>query len=1570
MLNFKNESNKSFLKSTSFSLLLLLAWCWWEQSWETQSTPTIWVGSANSTIGNATDTGNATNTEFIKAKVQAGIVVWSMVELFTIDWILIYSAVTDENWEYEINIKDFKEALNSNWLNNNSPITVKASFWTDIDPDDDWDINNDVDIIINWHMRSVLSFNQLSNSITNPITTKISNILLWINNEKITDFIKSDWSIDIELFNQRIIEILENLGVKDINNDSKLSLEDIINYDMVLYDSLLEKVIRLDGTLDIIHSWNTTKLETSLIPYSVPKPTFTSFGLDDWSEYSWNLTAEHHPNTTLVFAIDTNPTVWELTLNEDGSFLFSANTWSAWNYSFKYSVFDWNKTVYQNVEITINMVEVVNTPPEPQDNDFSLDQGSSYSLNLSVLDNENDNLKFTKINDPEHFSKLQFGSDWSVSYTPKSDYYWTDSFTYTVTDWEFNVEQTVNIKVIKLDVENTAPLFQDNDFKTDEDTTYTWQLLAEDNNPSSLSYILNKVATNWTFTLNQDGSYTYKPNDNFYWNDSVEVTVNDWEFTDEQTINISVESVNDNPIATFSSFELKQDSYYSWELSATDIEKDIISFDITVNPEHWEITNFNKENWVFIYTPNQWYSWDDTFTFIAIDDRWWQSEQIVTITINELNYWEAPTIGNNIYYFDNIGTSFDWKINATDPENNTLSYIFLNNFSNWTTSLDNNTWNYSYTPTSWFYWISTVSFEVSDWKNTSSWQIVLNVEQHDPYMQIRSTQEWSKYYRKHKDLILEWYTCNVTSNITESCYLNWILADWTSYKTHEYIFMNWFLENFTKYIEIVDADWNSTIEIDLTIDFQQEWLLIDDIEYYKNWIEDRRYAYNDDWVLLRYEKYNENHDEIIIIKYENWIISRKYDYEYHTNWEVLTQSLIYFTNDWTIDRKKISTFDNSWVKDEKITYYFSDNGFIVIEKRVANYKNWEDYKEFVYEYDEVTWKKTIKKYYKYDKLENWYEFDYHENWEYDDIMHFSINDDWDISFAYKKYFDEDWNKYKYRDYYYYDWWYDENDGLWHNLKKQRKYEYFPGTLDLEEVNIYDYYENDIDKQREQKEYNTDWKLTYHAITKYDEKWDKISKIIYIDDENWIDDQNIPNEPDNTIDTSNWNANNYTIRINTITWLVQYINSKWKIEFSQIEPKYIVEGKEVDSTIEIIWDDLPTEYEWYNNRWEYVYDKLNNPTWTQFEGYKDGVYQALSNRGEDIVNTSKSIWNTIEWTWEYIWERLSSIVFNLDEDQQTELWWDVKSLSDIPQAINEWIEQSKEIITSIKTFIKDELAFYYEHKTEIINRLIRNSWKSEQYWEWFIEWYITEMKTYSVFITAVSWYVKKPQVAIKSIESQFANFIMLTKHGKVDIDKIKNQLKNYDEEMLYVFQEVEKKNWDMEKKFKFYDRLNKSDWDTIDLVLIDTKNQVNNFEKWWTYWPVILNEFNKGRKWSLELTNWKFSFKGSDGNNLFPKDWSNFINYVLIDWKLYFWHKHLIISWWKNVDYAGSINFNDDLTKITNYNNSSWHYEPNLLDFEWIKKVDKAFKDQFGIDLWNYPFEPYDVISGEWKIINP
>ncbi len=258
---------------------------------------------------------------------------------------------------------------------------------------------------------------------------------------------------------------------------------------------------------------------------------------------SGTVTASDADGDPLTFSLDTDASNGAVTVNPDGSYDYTPNEDYNGPDSFTYLVDDNNGgTDTGTVTLTVTPV---NDAPVAADSSAAGNEDTIISATVSATDIDSPLLTFSLDTDASN-GAVTVNPDGSYDYTPNEDYNGPDSFTYLVDDNNGGTDTgTVTLTVIPV---NDAPVAPDTAVTVDEDGVLSDAVVATDADGDGLIYTLDSGTGNGTLVFNDDGSFTYTPDENYFGPDSFTYAVDDGnDGNDTGTVSITVNSVNDAP---------------------------------------------------------------------------------------------------------------------------------------------------------------------------------------------------------------------------------------------------------------------------------------------------------------------------------------------------------------------------------------------------------------------------------------------------------------------------------------------------------------------------------------------------------------------------------------------------------------------------------------------------------------------------------------------------------------------------------------------------------------------------------------------------------------------------------------------------------------------------------------------------------------------------------------------------------------------------------------------------------------------------------------------------------------
>ncbi|MCS0046711.1 tandem-95 repeat protein [Vibrio antiquarius] len=275
--------------------------------------------------------------------------------------------------------------------------------------------------------------------------------------------------------------------------------------------------------------------------------------------------------------------------------------------------------------------------------------------------------------------------DGSVTYTPNDNYHGTDSFTYIVTSGGVSESTTVNVDVTPV---NDAPVAKDDAATTQEDTAVTIDVLPNDTDidGDKLSIDSASVPSDQGTVEIVDGKLVFTPAENFNGDAEITYTVTDGALTDQATVNVTVNAVNDTPVVESSLADqtLAEDfTPYSIDLNTAFSDVDNVDGELSFNVSGNSNIQVAIVNGIATFTPTADWNGSETLTFTATDPSGESVSQAVNFTVAPVADIEAdkatvvedtPTI---IKVLDNDTFEGDDKVVSLDtnngPANGTVS---------------------------------------------------------------------------------------------------------------------------------------------------------------------------------------------------------------------------------------------------------------------------------------------------------------------------------------------------------------------------------------------------------------------------------------------------------------------------------------------------------------------------------------------------------------------------------------------------------------------------------------------------------------------------------------------------------------------------------------------------------------------------------------------------------------------------------------------------------------------------------------------------------------------------------
>ncbi|MDF4499957.1 tandem-95 repeat protein, partial [Vibrio parahaemolyticus] len=223
-------------------------------------------------------------------------------------------------------------------------------------------------------------------------------------------------------------------------------------------------------------------------------------------------------------------------------------------------------------------------------------------------------------------------NDGTVTYTPDDNYVGKDTFTYIVTSGGVSESTTVEVNVTPV---NDAPVAKDDIATTQEDTAVTIDVLPNDTDVDGdkLSIQSATVPEAQGKVEIVDGKLVFTPAENFNGDAEITYTVTDGSLTDQATVKVTVNAVNDTPEveSNIADQTLAEDfTPYSIDLNNafSDVDGEL-TFSVSGNSN----IQVAIVNGIATFTPTADWSGSEALTFTATDPSGESVSQTVNFTV-------------------------------------------------------------------------------------------------------------------------------------------------------------------------------------------------------------------------------------------------------------------------------------------------------------------------------------------------------------------------------------------------------------------------------------------------------------------------------------------------------------------------------------------------------------------------------------------------------------------------------------------------------------------------------------------------------------------------------------------------------------------------------------------------------------------------------------------------------------------------------------------------------------------------------------------------------------------------
>ncbi|ELH4834778.1 tandem-95 repeat protein [Vibrio harveyi] len=416
-----------------------------------------------------------------------------------------------------------------------------------------------------------------------------------------------------------------------------------------------------------------------------------------------------------------------LTDNGDGTYSFAPNENFNGDVNFSFDVSDGTDTVSANVDVSVTPV---NDPPVAGSTSYTVHEDNSITISdAQLLANSSDlegDVSIDSVSYSGSDGVLQINGDGTYTFSPNENFNGEVTLDVVVADEEGATDvTTAGITVLEV---NDPPIAGPTSYTIDEDSVLTFSESQVLLNASDVEGDVELVGISYDgpdgiFTVNDDGTCSFAPNENFNGQVQLDVTIRDEDGAEVDTvINVNVLPINDAPVSGDLAYSVNEDGAITLSQEqllsqASDIEgDDLTASDLTVDGNATVTVN---DDGSFTITPDADFNGDIDIQF-NITDGTDTIQATADLTVNPVN--DLPVPQDQQFSVEEDGTlqftDADLLAGATDIDGDNLTVDGISYTGSDGVLTDHGDGTYTFAPNENFNGDVSFSFGVSDGSET------------------------------------------------------------------------------------------------------------------------------------------------------------------------------------------------------------------------------------------------------------------------------------------------------------------------------------------------------------------------------------------------------------------------------------------------------------------------------------------------------------------------------------------------------------------------------------------------------------------------------------------------------------------------------------------------------------------------------------------------------------------------------------------------------------------------------------------------------------------------------------
>ncbi|BED87955.1 hypothetical protein PspMM1_04230 [Pseudoalteromonas sp. MM1] len=368
--------------------------------------------------------------------------------------------------------------------------------------------------------------------------------------------------------------------------------------------------------------------------------------------------------------------------------------------------------------LTITVTPVNDAPVANPDTATVLEDATTTNINVlsNDTDPENDSIFISGAN-TNTGSVSVAGSN--LAYTPEANFNGQAIVNYTLSDGTDTASGILNITVTPV---NDAPVANADTATIDEDTSTTVNVVANDSDTEGDSLTITTVSADSGSATIVANQIQYVPQADYNGTAVVTYTISDGEAATSTTLNITINSVNDAPVANPDTATILEDAAPT-SINVLGNDTDVDSDPLAISTASANTGSVSVSGSNLVYTPEENFNGQATINY-TLSDGTDTANGVLTITVTPVN--DAPIANPDTATIleDAAATNINVLSNDTDEENDTLTISAVTATSGTVTSAGSNV---IYTPEANFNGQATVNYTLSDGTDTADGVLTITV---------------------------------------------------------------------------------------------------------------------------------------------------------------------------------------------------------------------------------------------------------------------------------------------------------------------------------------------------------------------------------------------------------------------------------------------------------------------------------------------------------------------------------------------------------------------------------------------------------------------------------------------------------------------------------------------------------------------------------------------------------------------------------------------------------------------------------------------------------------------------